>query len=1142
MTLVKLLLVAAAMFAATRPIAAQEFRSMLFGRVMDPQQALIAGAKVTVVQIETRSSYSATSEAGGTFTLPYLLPGNYEVSAEAAGFKRYVQRGIVISANERVTLDIVLELGAVTESVTVSADAPMLEAASASVGQVLTSRQVENIPINGRNPLVMAHLYTLVTPQGGTVLTRPFDTSHTSDIAIGGTPNRASEFLLDGAPNTTRDSRAAVNPPMDAVMEVKVEGFQSDASFGNTGAGTINVVTKAGTNEYHGAANHYNQVSRLGATPFFNNLTGQGKPFSLWNQFGVVTGGPMIVPKVVNGRNRVFYFFAYEGIRQPNPNPLAGTTWTPAMKNGDFSKLLAINSSYQIYDPLTGVVNGTRVQRQPLANNVVPASRINPIARNLLQYFPEPNAPGGVDGRNNFFGNAPQRDNWDNYLGRIDLNTSAKNKFFMSTRHNGRDSVEQAFYRNIARGRHYYRDIWNVMLDNVHTLTPTMYLNSRVSWTRFDEQRQLLSQGFDLTAVGFPASLAAQSPLPVIPVVEVSGLVPLGDSNHNMTPYDSYQIFNSLSKVVHRHTVKMGADLRLYRESNWQPRYSAGRYQFSTNWTRGPFSNSSSAPFGQEMASYLLGLPTGGSWDLQSYRSVQSGYWSLFVQDDFRVSRALTLNLGLRYEKELPVTERFDRLVVGWDPAAVNSVSVAAKAAYTARPIPEVPAAKFVTTGGLLFANAQNRSPYATHSRNFSPRFGFAWNPEAARKTVVRGGVGIFYFDLGVADFNQTGYSQSTPLVSTLDGNLTPYSTLTNPFPDGIQKPTGAALGYDTFLGRGISSFNRGVQNPYSVRWNFTLQHQLAANFVVEATYLANHAVHLTVSRPLNFTPTQYLSRSPVRDQATIDFLSANVPNPFSGLLPGTNLTGTVTTRDQLLSAYPVYTGVTMNGVNEGSSYSHMALIKLEKRFSNGLQFQCAYQLSHTIQRLGLLNDGDAYLEKRIAPEDATHRAVLNGIYELPFGKGKRFGGRSNAVLERVIGGWLISGMYTLQSGPPIEWGNVVYLGGPLNMDARNISRAFDTTRFVRDSAQQPSRNLRTFDTAFTSLRADGVNIWDASVIKNFPLKERVRLQYRCELFNVANHPLFGPPDVSPTSSTFGRIQTQANQPRRIQMALRLVW
>jgi len=1120
----------------------QEFRSTVFGRVMDQQLAMIPGARVVAVQMETGAMVSTTTAEDGSFTLPYLLPGTYEISVEREGFKKFLQRGIVVSANERKSLEVTLEVGALAEAVTVSADVPLLETATGSVGQIVTSRQVENIPINGRNPLVLAHLYTLVTPQGGTVLTRPFDTAHTSDIAIAGAPNRTNEILLDGAPNTTRDSRAAINPPMDAVQEVKVEGFQTDAAFGNTGAGTVNVITKAGTNDYHGAVYHFNQVSRLAATPFFSNRSGQKKPFALWNQFGVVSGGPVIIPRWLNGRNKLFFFFAYEGIRQPNPNPLAGTTPTPAMRNGDFSNLLAISSSYQIYDPMTGVAEGTRVRRLPLPGNVIPPSRINPVAKNLLQYYPAPNAPGGADGRNNFFGNAAQRDNWDNYLGRLDINPSSGNKLFLSTRYNYRNSFEQAFYNNIARGRNFIRDNWNVIVDNVHTLSPTAYLNSRASWTRFLEQRRLNSTGFDLVAVGFPPSLAAQSLLPVIPVVEVGGFVPLGDSNHNLTPYDSFQLFNSLSKTVNRHSLKAGADLRLYRESNFQPRYSAGRYQFNANWTRGPYSNSPSAPLGQELAAFLLGLPTGGSWDLQSHRTVQAGYWSWFVQDDLRISRNLTLNLGLRYEKELPVTERFDRLVTGFDPRAVNSVANAAEAAYARRPIPEVPPARFSAKGGLLFATPHARSPYDTRSKNFSPRVGFAWRPSAARSTVVRGGMGVFYFDLGIADFNQTGFSQSTTLVPSLDGMLTPYATLSNPFPDGIQKPTGSSLGYDTYLGRGISYFNRSVQNPYSVRWSFTIQHQWTTNMAIEATYLANHAVHLTMDRPWNGTPNQYLSRLPVRDQATIDFLAANVPNPFEGLLPGTTLNGSVTTRDQLLKAFPIYTGVTENGRNDGSSYAHMGLLKLEKRFSGGLQLQAALQLSKTIQRLSLLNDGDPQPEKRVAPMDATWRSVLNGIYEMPFGRGKRFAANARGLANALVGGWMLSGLYTLQTGPPLEWGNVIYVGGDLQPSPRNIDRAFDTNRFIRDPNLQLSRNLRTFPSAFSNVRADGVNTLDISILKNFSLLERVRLQYRCEFFNAPNHPLFGAPDVSPTSTTFGRIQTQANEPRRIQMALRVAW
>ncbi len=1116
--------------------SAQEFRSTLSGRVVDQQQAVVPGVQVTAVQTETGARMETVSGHDGQFTLPFLLPGTYEVSAVAQGFKHYIRSGMVLSANERKAIDIALEVGALSESVTVTAQAPLLDTSSGSVGQVLSSEQVENIPLNGRNPLMMAQLWPGVTPQGGPVLTRPFDVSHTSDMSIAGAPPETNELLMDGTPNTVRAGRISYNPPMDAVLEVKVEAFQTDAAYGNTGGGTINLISKGGGNDYHGAAYYYNQVARLAATPFFINRSGQQKPFMLWNQFGVTAGGPVLVPKLFNGRDRLFFYFAYEGIRQPNPNPLATTVPTEAMRKGDFSSLLAISTSYQIYDPLSGVREGSRVRRQPLAGNVIPARLLSPVAQKFLQYWPPPNQPGGVDGRNNFFGNAAQQDNWDNHIGRLDFNWSPRHKLFFSTRHNTRNSYEQAFFHNIARGRRFLRDAWGAMVDDVVTLTPTTVLNTRLNWGRFVEVRRLLSTGLNITELGFPASLAAASPLPVLPRIDIDRFGQLSDSNHNITPWDSFQIFTSLSKVLNRHSLKLGADARLYRESNYSPSNSAGRYQFSTNWTRGPLDSSPGSPLGQDFASFLLGLPTGGSFDLNAFRSNQSGYLALFLQDDFRVRADLTLNLGLRWEKETPTTERFNRAVNGFDPAAALSITAAARAAYAKNPIPEVSPQQFNPVGGILFAGPGRREAYQTRSANFSPRIGFAWTPAAlGRKTVFRGGGGVFFFDLGMASTIQTGFSQTTPYVTTLDGYLTPYTTLSNPFPVGILQPTGSALGVDTYLGRGVSFYNPKPLNAYSVRWNLSIQRLVAGEMMVEAGYLGNHSVHLGVDRALNFTPRQYLSVKPERDQAAIDFLSASVPNPFANLLAGTGLNGGVTTRSQLLNVFPQFTGVTRQADNEGGSYAHTLFLKADKRFSRGFQMQAALQYSRIMQRLNRLDDSDPYLEKRVPVENVPWRLVTSGIYNLPFGQGRGF-------LNQVIGGWIASGVFTIDAGHPLEWGNVIYLGGDLGMDPTNIDRAFDTTRFDTNARQQLGRNLRTFPTTFSNLRSAGVNSLDLSAIKNFPLRERLKLQFRCEFFNAFNHVQFGAPDVSPTSSTFGRIVDQANLPRRIQMALRLVW
>lgn len=622
-----------------------------------------------------------------------------------------------------------------------------------------------------------------------------------------------------------------------------------------------------------------------------------------------------------------------------------------------------------------------------------------------------------------------------------------------------------------------------------------------------------------------------------------SNYTQLGENNANTTPYDSYQLFSNVVKVVAKHSLKAGVDLRRYRESNYNPSNSSGTYSFNTNWTRGPLDSSSSSPIGQDFASFLMGLPTGGSFDLNAFRSNQSGYYAVYLQDDFRARRDLTLNLGLRYEKELPTTERFNRLEAGFDSTAVTSITAAAKAAYAKSPIPQLPTAAFNPAGGLLYTGPNNRSAYSTQSNNFSPRFGFAWTPAAlGSQTVIRGGGGIFFYNLGIAGTDQIGFSQSASFVPTQDGYLTPYSTLSNPFPRGIQKPPGSSLGVNTNLGQSINFYNPRPSTPYTVRWNLNIQRLLAKNAVMEVGWLMNHSVHMGVDHQINFVPRQFLSTTGQRDQATIDLLSASVANPFAGLMASGTLNGSVVSRSQLLKPFSQFTGVTAEAISDGGLYSHMFLARFDKRFAGGLQFQTNFQYSRTMQKLDRLNDSDPAPVKRVSSTDRPMRLVMSGLYSLPLGRGKRFLGNPNRVLNQVAGGWLLSGVFVSQSGPPVEWGDVIYLGGDLHWSPTNIDAAFDTSRFNTNSRQQLGSDVRTFPITFSNLRAPGIVTLDLAAVKDFPIYERLKLQFRCEFYNAMNHPLFDAPDISPTSSTFGKTQNIINLPRSIQMSLRVAW
>jgi hypothetical protein len=1124
----------------------QQFRGSITGRVVDAQDAGIPAAKVVATETATQARHETVSGNTGQYTLPFLQPGDYRLEASAPGFKRYVRESVHVSANDQIGIEIVLEIGPLADSVTVTAEAPMLNTTSASTGQVISSTFIEAFPLNGRSPLSFAQIAFGVVPTSDPLFQRPFDNGRISDFSMGGAPGTSNEILLDGAPDTTSGRQTAYSPPVDTVTEVKVETFQVDAAYGNTGGGTVNVVSKSGTNDFHGTAYDFNQVSKTAATDFFVNRAGQKKTNLVYNQFGLTAGGPVWIPKLFNGRNRVFWYFAYEGIKHVNPEPVTVTVPTEAERNGDFSQLLALGPAYQIYDPTTGVVEGARIRRQPLPGNIIPRERLNPIASKYLEYYPLPNQPGRPDGRDNFLANSTRREDFNSEVGRLDFNLTQNHKFFFNFRHNERLQDRGNYFKNIATGNFLNRINWGAMVDDVVTIGPTTVINNRFNWMRYNPGGYRPSQGFDQTTIGFPAALAAASSQAVLPQVSIGGFQTLGTTGTAYSPFDQYQIFSSLNKITGSHSLKFGADLRLLRESSSNLGASSGSYTFGSNWTRGPLDNATAAPIGQELAAFLMGLPTGGQYAYASFRTNQAGYLAFFVQDDWKVRRTLTLNLGLRYEKELPTTERYNRQIVGFDPAVINSVTERARQAYAANPVPELSPSQFNPTGGVIFADENRRAVTSTSSRLFSPRFGFAWTPDAlGTKWALRGGFGIFYFTHGLIASVQPGYFQTTQLVATLDGYLTPAATLSNPFPNGILAPPGNSLGADTFLGQSVNFYNPAVPNPYSLRWNLTVQRQLSSNIVAEIGYMGNHAVRLNANRGLNWIPERFLSTSTVRDQAVVDRLTANVANPFRGLLPGTSLNGNTVALNQLLRPFPHFSGE--NGVRFdadpfGSSYFHTLQVRVEKRMARGFTYMVNYQWSRLIEKRSFLNPTDTAPEKRVAIEDRPQRLVASAVYELPLGKGKPLLAGAGPLLDRLVGGWSLSGAYTFASGEPLEWGNVIYYGGDVSYDARAVDQAFDTSRFNTISSQQLSNNIRRFPSRFGNLRQNGPNNFDVSIVKNTAIHERVRLQFRTEMFNALNHVQFGMPNTNPTNSSFGRITLQYNLPRTVQMALRLLW
>ena len=1166
-------------------LSSQEFRGTISGAVTDASGAVIAGAKVSVTETHTNTKIEAVSESTGQYTAPFLLPGDYDVTAKLAGFKEYVRKGIHVGAGEHPIIDIRMEVGEITQAVEVTAEAPLVDKEASSVGHAITTKEVEDLPLNGGSPWMLSQLEigVIYSPfNSNSSVQQTYDSSNAFSIA--GTPTQSSEMLLNGAPNATWDMRSAYTPPKDAVQEVRTTVLNTDAGFGHTRGGTINMVMKSGTNELHGSMWENMQPSNLTANSFFNNAKGLGNPLTHYNQYGLTAGGPVLIPKIFNGKDKLFWFFAWQNDKNTQPFTSFISVPTDAEKRGDFSQILQTDGT-QLYDPFSATASGSSITRQPLPGNIIPTNRINPIAQQYLKFFPEPNVAGvnattRPDGYFNYGTTAPNTNTADNESGQLDYNMSYRSRLSANIRHNSLAAKKNDYFQNIASGQITARENWGGSLDEVYSINSNNILNLRLNFTYMYESSTDSSQGFDPTSIGFPGYIGANTVRPSLPYVYFdtsTAFQALGYNQAASRPSQSFQLYGSWTRIKGNHTFRAGGDLRQQRLSTITYGYGSGGYNFGGNrWVNRTASASETEAMGQDMAQLLYGLPTQGFFDINTYGSWYSYYGSGFVQDDWRVSKTLTVNLGLRYEHDGPYHETYGRTVNGFDTTSTNPLAAAAQAAYAKSPISQLPVSAFQVLGGLTFAGAGNNTVFANSSHLFSPRASLAWSPEALHgKTVIRVGFGMFVAPIAISyvgpdgkystsprtPLGQEGFSQSTPVTATNDNYLTPAMTLSNPFPNGFLASAGSSLGLLTYAGQTLQFMNPDMQNGYSERWNFDIQHTLSTNTMFEIAYIGNHALHLPVNvTQLNGLPRADLSTLPVKD-ANTTYLTNSVTNPFSKLQTSQN--GSTAALAQLLAPYPEFPvgdsatgwngggGILEYNATVGSSYFHSFNARLQKRTSHGLTLNANFIYSKLIERLSWLNASDAVPERRVSPTDRPLRFVTSLVYELPIGQNKWINLQSRWA-NTLLGGWRLTSIYSWQVGGPVVWnngsstspGDYVYFGGPLNLNPRQTNgTAFDTTQFVTNSTNAFQYHLRTFSTTFGNLRTDGINALDSSVIKQFRFSEAKRyLELRGEMFNVANHPSFAAPNTTATNSAFGTITSTVNRFRTIQLSARIVF
>lgn len=1174
----------ALMFPALSPLKGQEARGTILGRLSDATGAVIVGATVEATDVGTGVSATSTTTGTGDYIFPYLVPGSYTLKVQSAGFRNFVRAGITVRAGDRIAIDATMEVGPATESVEVTSQSPILDTSTASTGQVLESRAALELPEKDGTPSMLAILVpgVLFQPGSGSPgYVRPFDTGGPSGLSIDGTRTQSNQFTVDGSPNMS-GSTIAYSPPPSVVDEVKVATASFDAGSGYMAGAVVNVILKSGTNGVHGQTYYFMQNPFLNANRFFSNRVGWARLGLRIHRWGAALSGPVYLPKLYDGRNKTFFMFGYEGIWSFDPTPyITGAVPTTPQRQGDFSGLLALGSKYQIYDPysITPAAGGL-TSRQPLPNNVIPPSRISPIAAKMVNFWELPNQPGTIDGTNNWQRAKNAQDNYWNYLFRIDHNVSEKQRFFV------RGDATSMWRPENLRDNGAYGDIsWRynrgLALDYVYVPSPTMFVNFKYSLTRFMTGAipiRTSTQGmdWDLSALGFSSQFiqqinAAEAPLGAttqeymqritkananglaLPVINVTNYlasdgtaVDYSSLSRSNTDIHDFQL--NVTQIKASHTLRYGIGYRVLRYTADSFGNLSGSMTFDSTYTCGPSSSSAAAPLGQQMAAFLYGIPSSGSFPINTSSAEQSSVWAPFVQDDWKVSKKLTVSWGLRYERESPMTERYNRGVSGFNAAAASPIQAQVLANYANAPISDIPVGQFKVLGGLTFLGVGGLPRTAWNSRNhdFMPRIGLAYS--LTPKTVFRAGYGIFFEPLTVTYLHsiQTGFNQSTTLVASNDNGQHFVGTLANPFPNGFLYPAGSAAGLSTALGQSISFWDPNMVNPYMQRWQSSVQRQLPGNNLIEVAYVGNRGTHQRVSPAVNPIPRQYLSTLPVRDQTTINYLTAQVTNPFYPLLPLTGLASPTVARSQLLLPYPQFTGASTTE-SQGYSWYHALQLHYEKRFSASLSASVSYTWSKLMEAMSFKNQSDPRPEEVISSYDRTYNLAVSWIYELPFGRGKRFANSVNRGLSGAISRWQVQGIYTKVSGPPLGFGNAIFNGNlhdiPLPRGQKTVDEWFDVNAgFQRNSSQALANNIQALSSLFGGIRGDGVNNWDLSVLKNANIREKIRLQFRVEGINALGHPQFNPPNTTPTSTAFGTVTTEYSWPRVIQLGLKILF
>ncbi len=1151
---------------------AQTFNARITGTITDPSGAPVPGATVTAVQVSTNASRKAGTNESGVYDVPLLLPGTYEVKIDAPGFQSQVRKDVELGLNQTATLDFSLGVAQVTTAVDVTAEVPLLQSETSSVAGTLDTKTIEDFPLQQRDVMSLVRSMPGVAAKSQVGDARGGRNVFDSNFSVGGGRTSTNEVLLDGAANTIGDfNGVVVVPPPDSVQEFRVETNSFSAEFGRTGGGAVNIVTKAGTNAYHGTSYYYHQNDAFNANSFSNNRFGTPKSILRRHQYGFTLGGPVWIPKMYKGTNKTFFFAAFEGRREKDPVNLVTSVPTALERAGDFSKTVFLSGStptqIRIYDPFTSrVVNGARTRDQ-FPGNVIPASRINPVSKNFVGQYPQPNREGSpVTGRNNYLFSDRRSYSRDIFTIRVDQFVSEKHRIFgrISSQENA-DTQPSKFVR-FTNSNSLHDTFGNAALDDTYQISPSVNNVLRYSYARFHARQIPNVLGFDPTQLGLPDYIRANANVLFFPNVDYGSnagdFASLGGTAYNDQPRDTQGVQDNIVWVKGRHNLRIGGEYRLYRFYPFQVFNPTGSYSFSKNFTAIDQQAAARPELGFGFASMLLGTGNFSYEHVEPLTGIHH-YMGAYVQDDFKVNQRLTLNLGLRWETETGTEEAHDRISY-FDP-------------NYAAPIPAKP------KGAMLFAgNGNPRTIRAANLANFGPRVGLAYR--TTPKTAIRAGYGIFYLPLGLEPTITTTPYNYTLSADVVDPAGMPKTTLSDPFVGGIQKPASAVPPADGSyrLGTNNNIVLRDQLPGYMQQWNFAIGRQIARTTVVDVTYYGSRGVHLPIpSMELNQIDPKVLANGGA-------YLNQLVPNPYFGQFSSGLLAQRMIPRMQLLKPFPQFANPSTANAYGGSlayyrppvgdSIYHAVTFRYERRFMKGFSLAAHYTISKLIDTGGVGN-GNAFndpsalrdiyntrLERSVGSFDIPQRLVIYYGVDIPFGKGKKFlntGGLTN----RIAGGWRVFAFHTYQKGLPVAIGGPdtsrIAGAGPsrasvvAGQDPRlpyetSIANARDfnpncgcTKPWINTAAfyTTPEFQIPNGPRFLPNVREGNLRQVDMTLSKSLAITEKIRASLQGRAFNVFNQVTFAGPSITTVNSAnFGSAGGTLDNARRLEVGAKITF